>query len=239
MPPRRPRRRARRRSSGRPVTLLIVVVVLLAIVVGGLTQVSRQSTGYDANSDRTLAAQGTVAADQSNATSATVRKVANDLPSQTRQGLQAALDGAVQQTSDEAARAQLAAGSTPLGSVATQFVSVFADRAQAVAQLRYAGRGERGRSPVGHRGDEPHCRRRRAPVAFRRALPLGAPVPGHSSRGRKAAALGLGDRPAGVATRQRGGPGGPGGDLVDVGSHALCRPAHGAPQSSRPPDAAG
>ena len=73
-------------------------MVVLAIVVGGLTQVSRQSTGYDANSDRTLAAQGTVAADQSNATSATVRKVVNDLPSQTRQGLQAALDGAVQQT---------------------------------------------------------------------------------------------------------------------------------------------
>ena len=78
--------------------------------MGGLTQVSRQSQGYDANSDRTLAAQGTVAADQSNATSATVRKVVNDLPSQTRQGLQAALDGAVQQTADEAARAQLAAG---------------------------------------------------------------------------------------------------------------------------------
>ena len=112
--------------------------MVLAIVVGGLTQVSRQSTGYDANSDRTLAAQGTVAADQSNATSAAVRKVVNDLPTQTRQGLQAALDGAVLQTTDEAARAQVAAGSTPLGSVATQFATVFAERAQAVTQLRAA-----------------------------------------------------------------------------------------------------
>src|ERR1700722_3826271 len=148
MPPRRPRRRARRRSSARPVILLIAVVVVLAIVVGGLTQVSRQSTAYDANSDRTLAAQGTVAADQSNATSATVRQVVNDLPSQTRQGLQAALDGAVPQTSDEAARAQVAAGSTPLGGGATQFAAVFAERAQAVSQLRAAVYGFLGMQPI-------------------------------------------------------------------------------------------
>jgi hypothetical protein len=130
------------------VVLLIAAVVVLAIVVGGLTQVSRQSTGYDANSDRTLAAQGTVAADQSNATAATVREVVNDLPTQTRQGLQAALDGAVLQTNDEAARTQLAAGSTPLGSVATQLATVFADRAQAVTQLRAAVYGFLGMQPT-------------------------------------------------------------------------------------------
>jgi hypothetical protein len=130
------------------VILLIALVVVLAIVVGGLTQVSRQSTAYDANSDRTLAAQGTVAADQSNATSAAVRQVVNDLPTQTRQGLQAALDGAVLQTSNEAARAQLAAGSTPLGSVATQLATVFADRAQAVTQLRAAVYGFLGMQPT-------------------------------------------------------------------------------------------
>jgi hypothetical protein len=130
------------------VILLIALVVVLAIVVGGLTQVSRQSTAYDANSDRTLAAQGTVAADQSNATSAVVRQVVNDLPTQTRQGLQAALDGAVLQTSDEAARAQLAAGSTPLGSAATQLTAVFADRAQAVTELRAAVYGFLGMQPT-------------------------------------------------------------------------------------------
>jgi hypothetical protein len=148
MPPRRPRRRARRRSSSRPIALLIVAAVVLAILIGGLTQVSRQSTGYDANSDRTLAAQGTVAADQSNATSVTVGKIVNDLPSQTRQGLQATLDSAVQQTSDQAARARLAAGSTPLGTVATKFVAVFAERAQAVALLRSAVYGFLGMQPI-------------------------------------------------------------------------------------------
>jgi hypothetical protein len=123
-------------------------VVLLAVLVGGLTQVSRQSQGYDAHSDRALAAQGTVAADQSNATSVTVRKVLNDLPTQTRQGLQATLDSAVQQTSLESARAQLAAGSTPLGTVAAQFAAVFADRAEAMTQLRAAVYGYLGMQPI-------------------------------------------------------------------------------------------
>src|SRR5271168_3829730 len=148
MSPRRPRRRGRRRSPARPVTLLIAAVVVLAVLVGGLTQVSRQSQGYDVNSDRALAAQGTVAADQSNATSVTVRKILNDLPTQTRQGLQATLDGAVQQTGLEAARAQVASGSTPLGTVATQFAAVFADRAEAMTQLRAAVYGYLGMQPI-------------------------------------------------------------------------------------------
>src|SRR3984957_1507683 len=148
MPPRRPRRRARRRSPARPVTLLIAAVVVVAVIVGGLTQVSRQSQGYDVNSDRALAAQGTVAADQSNATAVTVRKIFNDLPTQTRQGLQATLDGAVQQTGLESARAQVAAGSTPLGAGATQFPAVFADRAEAMTQLRAAVYGYLGMQPI-------------------------------------------------------------------------------------------
>ena len=81
-------------------------------------------------------------------TSASVRQVVNDLPTQTRQGLQAALDGAVLQTSDQAARTQLAAGSTPLGSEATQLATVFADRAQAVTQLRAAVYGFLGMQPT-------------------------------------------------------------------------------------------
>jgi hypothetical protein len=62
--------------------------------------------------------------------------------------LQATLDGAVQQTADEADRAQLAAGATPLGSVATQFVDVFAQRAQAVSELRGAVYGFLGMQPI-------------------------------------------------------------------------------------------
>jgi hypothetical protein len=148
MPPRRPRRRAPRRSQGRPVFLLIAGAVVLAILIGALTQVGRQSQGYDANSDRTLAAQGTVAADQSNATAVAVRKVLNDLPTQTRQGLQATLDSAVQQTSLQSARADLAAGATPLSTVANQFTAVFADRAQAMTQLRAAVDGFLGMQPI-------------------------------------------------------------------------------------------
>lgn len=148
MPPRRPRRRARRRSPARLVTLLVAAVIVLTLLVGGLSQVSRQSQGYDANADRSLAAQGTVLADQSNATSSTVRRVVNNLPTQTRQGLQAALDGAVQQTADESSRADLAAGATPLSPVATQFTAVFAERAQSMVQLRAAVDGFLGMQPI-------------------------------------------------------------------------------------------
>jgi hypothetical protein len=148
MSPRRPHRRARRRSQARPVVLLIAAVVVLAIVVGGLTQVSRQSNGYDANSDRALAAQGTVIADQSNATATMVRKVVEDLPSQTRQQLQAALDAAVQQTADQSARADVAAGSTPLGPLASEFTTVFAERAQSMTELRAAVYGFLGMQPI-------------------------------------------------------------------------------------------
>ena len=157
---------------------------MLAILVGGLTQVSRQSQGYDANSDRTLAAQGTVAADQSNATSVSVRKIVDDLPSQTRQGLQASLDSAVQQTADEATRAQLAAGSTPLGTVATQFSDVFAERAQAVAQLRAAVYGFLGMQPIAPAdapgGASATAGRDRPPVSHRRPR-IALPRPARSS----------------------------------------------------------
>src|SRR5271157_3080609 len=108
MSPRRAHRRARRRSSSRPAVLLVAAVIVVALVIGGLTQVSRQSSGYDAGSNRTLASLGTIAADQSNATAAEVGRLVGNLPSQSRQVLQEALDGAVRQTSDESSRAHLA-----------------------------------------------------------------------------------------------------------------------------------
>ena len=148
MPPRRPRRHARRRSSARRVILLLAAVIVLAVIVGGLTQVSRQSQGYDANADRSLAAQGTVVADQSNATSETVRRVVNDLQTQTRQGLQSTLDTAVQQTADQSSRADLAAAATPSGTVTTGFTTVFADRAESMRQLRAAVDGFLGMQPA-------------------------------------------------------------------------------------------
>lgn len=128
--------------------MLIAAVVVLAILVGGLTQVSRQSQGYDASSARSLEMQGAVLADQSNATAVAVRKAVDELSSENRQQLQAALDGAVDQTADQAARANVAAGSTPLGSVATAFTTVFAERAQSMTQLRAAVDGFLGVQPV-------------------------------------------------------------------------------------------
>lgn len=130
-------------------------MIVLALIVGGLTQVSRQSQGYDANSGRSFAALGTVVADQSNATSSTVRSVINGLPSQTRQGLQAELDNAVQQTADESSRASLAAKGAPLGPVATEFAAVFADRAQSMTQFRAAVDGLLGMQAVPPAGAPP------------------------------------------------------------------------------------
>ncbi len=124
------------------------MVILLALLVGGLTQVSRQSQGYDADSARALAAQGALVADQSSATSAQVRTLMNDLPSETRQGLQVALDNAVQQTADQSARATLASNATPLGPLATEFADVFAERAQSMTDLRTAVDGFLGMQPI-------------------------------------------------------------------------------------------
>ncbi len=118
--------------------MLVAVVIGLALLVGGLTQVSRQSQGYDANSNRSLAAQGAVLADQSNATASQVRTLIGGLQGQSRQVLQAVLDEAVQQTSDQSARADLAADTSPSGSLASGLAAVFAERAQSMNELRAA-----------------------------------------------------------------------------------------------------
>jgi hypothetical protein len=122
--------------------------VLLALLVGGLTQVSRQSQGYDATSNRTLGAQGRVVAEQSNATATSVTALLGVIQSQNRVGLQIELDSVVQQTADEATRADDVAGATPLGSVRADFAAVFADRAQAIRGLRAAVDGYLGMQPL-------------------------------------------------------------------------------------------
>ncbi len=122
--------------------------MVLALLVGGLTQVSTQSQGYHVNSNRSLAAQGGVVAAQSNATASQVRRLLTDLPTETRQTIQAGLDSSVQQTAGQAERAELAAGSVPPGSVAAQFAAAFSERAQSVAQLRTAVDGFLGMRPA-------------------------------------------------------------------------------------------
>jgi hypothetical protein len=122
-------------------------VVVVALVIGGLTQVSRQSGRYDADSNRTLASLGSVVADQSNATAAGVRKLVGDLPSQSRQVLQEDLDSAVRETSDESSKADLAAAGDSAQSLGGQFAQVFAERAQAMDRLRAAVDGFLGLHP--------------------------------------------------------------------------------------------
>jgi hypothetical protein len=122
--------------------------LLLALVIGGLTQVSRQSSAYDAGSNRTLAEQGRVLADQSNATASEVRALMGGLQGQTRQGLQSALDSAVQQTATQSSDARLASSATPPSSGSAEFAAVFADRAQAMQDLRAALDGLLGMQPL-------------------------------------------------------------------------------------------
>ena len=109
---------------------------------------SRQSQGYDATSNRTLAAQGAVVAEQSNATASTARTLINTIESQDRVGLQIDLDNLVQQTAAESRGANAAASATPLGSVGADFAAVFADRAQAMSELRAAVDGYLGMHPL-------------------------------------------------------------------------------------------
>jgi hypothetical protein len=106
--------------------------------VGGLAEVSRQSQGYDAASDRSLATQGAVVAEQSNSTAAQLRTFMSTFPTQTRQGLQLGLDTAVAQTASQSASAAAAARSTSVGTIGTDFATVFADRAQSMSELRTA-----------------------------------------------------------------------------------------------------
>ena len=148
MSPRRPRRHARRRTRSRGVVPLVGAVIVLAVLVGGLTQVSTQSKGYDADSERALAGQAAVLADESNATSTAVLTLMGHLPTQTRQSLQATLDGAVQQSASQSAQAQLAATSMPSGSSASAFEQVFDDRARSLADLRSALDGLLGLQPL-------------------------------------------------------------------------------------------
>jgi hypothetical protein len=124
------------------------VAVLAALLIGGLAEVSRQSQGYDSASNRTLAAQGTVVAEQSNATASSATALLDTIQSQNRPGLQIALDGLVQQTADESAGAASAAGAAPDGSMGTEFAAVFADRARSMRDLRAAIDGYLGLQPL-------------------------------------------------------------------------------------------
>jgi hypothetical protein len=127
---------------------LVVALVLIALVVGGLTQVGRQSHSYDVGTNRALAAQGETAANESNASAGTLRHLLSDMPRLSRPALQSQLDELVQQTTAQSAQAALAADPAPSASLAGRFAMVFAQRAQAVGQVRAAIDGLLGMHPL-------------------------------------------------------------------------------------------
>ena len=123
------------------------MAILAALLIGGLADVSRQSQGYHATSDRALAAQGTVLAKQSNAAASLATALMNNLQLQSRVGLQINLDSLVQQTADESASAAAAAAAGP-STLGSDFATVFADRARSMTELRGAIDGYLGMQPL-------------------------------------------------------------------------------------------
>jgi hypothetical protein len=142
------RRRARRRSISRRLTFVLVGAVVLALIIGGFTQISRQSQGYDQGVLRSLVAQDSVIANESAATSVQMRRLMGDMQTLDRRTLQAALDSVVQQTADQDTRAKLAAGSASSSQLGGRLASVFADRAQALSDVRGAIDGLLGMHPL-------------------------------------------------------------------------------------------
>jgi hypothetical protein len=131
-----PRRRNRRRSISGRMVLLGCAVVLTALVVGGVTQISRQSGPYDATLNRSFAAQGAVVATESNSSATELRQLMSTMRNLPRQVVQEELDSEVQQTASEESLAQAAPASPPQAAQQAAFVAVFAARAKAVRQIR-------------------------------------------------------------------------------------------------------
>jgi len=142
------RRRARRRTFNRRIYVLGGATLVTLLVIGGLTQVSRNSGPYTAQMNRSFATQVAVLADASNVTASSVRHFMGALSTQDRQTLQAELDGAVQQTAQQQTRAATLAAPAPPGQIALHFGTVFSDRAQAMSEMRAAIDGLLGMHPL-------------------------------------------------------------------------------------------
>jgi hypothetical protein len=138
-------RRSRRRSSSARVVALVSVVIVVALLVGGITQISRQSDPFNESVNRSFAVQGEVVVGESNATAASVRRLMGTMQDEDRLSLQAELDSLVTQSAQEAAQASALDAS---GQVQAEFAAVFADRAEAVDQVRTAVDGLLGLHPL-------------------------------------------------------------------------------------------
>jgi hypothetical protein len=135
MSPRNPHRRSRRRSRPGRLALFVCVLLVVALLAGGIARIGHQSAPYDANLNRSFAAQASVLADQSNLSASSLRHLMDATATLSRLTLQADLDGLGAQADDQATRA--AALSTG-GGVQGQFSLVLAERAQGVTAVRAA-----------------------------------------------------------------------------------------------------
>ena len=158
MLPLKTRRRPRRRSRYGRVILVVLLVVVVAFVVGGITQIGRQSGPYYASVNRSFAIQGAVVADDSNVTGSSVRRLIGDVPTLDRQSLQAELDTFTAQAAAQAAQALVLTTPSSPGGVQGKFAAVFADRAQAVSDLRAAIDGLFGMHPLAVAGAPPSAK---------------------------------------------------------------------------------
>ena len=155
MSPLKSHRRARRRSWSGKVVVLVVLGLIVALLVGGVTQIGRQSGPYDAHTNRSFAAQGGVVAKDSNLTASSVRRLMRDMQNLDRQTLQAELDAFTAQSAGQASRAEFLTTPAAAGAVQDQFAAVFADRAQAVRELQAAIDGLLGMHPLQVAGAPP------------------------------------------------------------------------------------
>jgi hypothetical protein len=140
-------RRSRRRSWSGKTVVLVCGLVVVALLVGGITQIGRQSGPFDASVNRSFAVQGAIVVGQSNATAVSVRHLMQTMQNKDRRPLQAELDALSAQAEQEAARSSALVVSSSSGDVQGRFAAVFADRAEAVNEVRAAVDGLLGLHP--------------------------------------------------------------------------------------------
>jgi hypothetical protein len=148
MQPYIPRRRSRRRSISGRLIFLICGLVVTALVVGGVTQISRQSGSYDATLNGSFAALGTSAATQSNVTAVEFRSLMTHLATESRPTLEVQLDNLVQQSAGEEKLADSAVASPALSRAQSELATAFRERASAMVAVRRALNGLLGLDPL-------------------------------------------------------------------------------------------
>jgi hypothetical protein len=148
MPPLSTHRRARRRSRRRLIILSVCLLIVVALLVGGITQIGRQSGPFEASVNRSFALQATTVVDESNDTAQLLRRLMANMQTGGRRTLQAGMDTVSAQAHQEAAAADNLATPTAPGDVQGEFAAVLSKRADAVDRVRSALDGLLGQGPL-------------------------------------------------------------------------------------------